>query len=104
MDEKRTDFRKLNDAKRALTCRMLGVGLVLYWLFKIVRDYFVGGPDAPDLKLLIIGIVVLGGGSLLVGLISWKAWKLAKENAVMTEEEIAELEALRAGDEAEEEA
>ena len=96
MDEKRVDFRKLNDAKRALTFRLLAIGVVLYWLiFDIVRPYLAGGPEAPNLTTLIIAIVIMGGGSALLGFVTWKAWKLAKENAVMTEEEIAELEALR---------
>ena len=96
MDDKRVDFRKLNDAKRALTFRILAIGVVLYWLiFDIVRPYLAGGPEAPNLTTLIIAIVIMGGGSAFLGVISYKAWKLAKESAYMTEEEIAEMEALR---------
>ena len=101
MDEKRTDFRKLSEAKRGLMFRVLAIGVVLYWLYGIVRDYLAGGPEAPSLTLLIIAIAVMGGGSVLLAVISWKLWKLAKENAVMTDDEIAEMEALRGDDAAE---
>ena len=100
MDDKRVDFRKLNDAKRGLLFRGLGVGVVLYWLIKdIVLPYLAGGEGAPTKGQLILGIAILGGGSILMAIISWKAWKLAKENAYMTDEEVAEMEALREGEE-----
>ena len=53
------------------------------------------------MTLLIVAIVVMGGGSAFIGWLTWKTWKKAKEEAVMSEEEIAEMEALRAGDEEE---
>ena len=100
MNDKRVDFRKLNDAKRGLMFRGLGIGVVLYWLIKdIVLPYLAGGEGAPTLGQLILGIAVLGGGAIFIALISWKAYKLAKENAYMTDEEIAEMEALREGEE-----
>jgi uncharacterized membrane protein YfcA len=44
MNDKRVDFRKLNDAKRGLMFRGLGIGVVLYWLIKdIVLPYLAGG-------------------------------------------------------------
>lgn len=99
--ETRTDFRKTNDANRAVMFRLVAIGVVLYWLFGIVKAYIQGGPEAPSLTLLLVAIVVMGGGAALVGWLTWKTWKQAKENAVMTEEEIAEMEALREGEEEE---
>ena len=96
--EVRTDFRKTGNANQALTFRLIAVALVLYWLFGIVKAYFEGGPEAPSLLLLVIAIVVMGGGAALVGLLAYKTWKKAKADAEMTEEEIAEMEALRAED------
>ena len=93
--EVRTDFRKTGNANQALTFRMIAVVLVLYWLFGIVKAYFEGGPEAPSLLLLIIAIVVMGGGAIFVALLTYKTWKKAKADAAMTEEEIAEMEALR---------
>ena len=97
----RTDFRKTNDATRVATFRLIAIGVVLYWLFGIVKAYIQGGPEAPSLGLLIVAIVVMGGGSAVIGLLTWKNWKKAKAEAVMTEEEIAEMEALREGEEEE---
>ena len=94
----RTDFRKANNANQALTFRLIAVALVLYWLFGIVKAYFEGGPEAPSLLLLIIAIVVMGGGAAFVGLLAYKTWKKAKADAEMSEEEIAEMEALRKED------
>ena len=35
--------------------------LLAYMLAKIVQAYIVGGADAPGIKVLLLGIVVLGG-------------------------------------------
>ena len=41
--------------------------LLAYMLAKIVQAYIVGGTDAPSVKVLLLGIVVLGGGIVFVG-------------------------------------
>ena len=99
--EQKTDFRKTNDANRVLIFRLIAMGAVLYWLFGIVKAYIAGGPEAPSLTLLIIAIVVMGGGAALVGVLTYQNWKRAKAEAVMSEEEVAELEALRTEEEPE---
>ena len=106
MEENRTpdtgkheDFRKVQKADRGLMFRILAIGVVLYWLAELVIDYFKGGPDAPSLTLLIVAIIVLGGGAALVGILAWKAWKAEKALAAMTEEEVADMQALREADE-----
>lgn len=38
--------------------------LLAYMLLTIVRAYLAGGSDAPDVKTLLLGIVVLGGGAV----------------------------------------
>ena len=40
--------------------------LLAYMLAKIVQAYIVGGTDAPSVKVLLLGIVVLGGGIVFV--------------------------------------
>lgn len=40
--------------------------LLAYMLAKIVQAYIVGGADAPSVKVLLLGIVVLGGGIVFV--------------------------------------
>ncbi|MBQ4577758.1 MAG: hypothetical protein IJA84_01740 [Clostridia bacterium] len=99
VNETRQDFRKVRSAKGGLLFRVVGICVVLYWLAELVVAYCKGGPDAPDLTLLIAATVIMGGGAALVGVLTWKAWKLEKEAAKLTEEEIAELDALRAEEE-----
>ena len=37
--ETKTDFRKTNDANRQVMFRLIAIGVVLYWLFGIVKAY-----------------------------------------------------------------
>ena len=92
---KREDFRQVRSANGALAFRILAVGLVLYWLYGLISAYCKGGPDVPSLTLLIVGIVLLGGGAILVAVLTWKAWKIDRAAAEMSEEEVQEMEALR---------
>lgn len=101
MEENRgkKDFRKVRSANSAMMFRILCICAVLYWLAELVVAYFRGGPDAPDLTLLIVAAIVLGGGAILVAILTWKAWKVEKEAASLSEEEVAELEAMREDEE-----
>lgn len=47
---------------------LVGTALLLlaYMLAKIVQAYVVGGADAPSVKVLLLGIAVLGGGIVFV--------------------------------------
>ncbi len=101
--QKHEDFRRAGNASRALLVHLMGAGLVLYWLYQIIRDFVKGGPEAPSVGLLIVAILILGGGSIAVALMSYRNYKLEKAAAEMTEEEVAQMEALRAEDEKEEE-
>ena len=40
--------------------------LLAYMLAKVVQAYIIGGADAPRIKVLLLGIVVLGGGIVFV--------------------------------------
>ena len=40
--------------------------LLAYMLAKVVQAYLIGGADAPSVKVLLLGIVVLGGGIVFV--------------------------------------
>ena len=44
---------RMQKAGRAATFRVVAIGVVLYWLMQTVVAYFKGGPDAPDLTLLL---------------------------------------------------
>lgn len=94
---------RMQKAGRAATFRVIAIGVVLYWLMQTVVAYFKGGPDAPDLTLLLISIVVLGGGAVLVGVMTWKTWQAEKRLAELEAQEAAEeaagLEAIEAAEE-----
>ena len=85
-----------------LMIRLLAIGYVLYMLYKIVTAYVAGGEDAPALWLLILSIVVLGGGSVGVGILTWKDYKAHKEaeaeQLALAEEEETEEEAQEESD------
>ncbi len=97
--ESRKDFRKTRSANQVLSFRILAILVVLYMLAQVVMGFIQGGPEAPSVGLLILAIVLLGGGSVGIGIMSYKQWKREKEAATLTEEELAKIEALRAEDE-----
>lgn len=82
--------------------RLLAVGYVGYLCVNMVKLYIEGGPEAPSLTTLILGLVVLGGGVIFMGIVSYKEWK---RNKVVYDQQMAELraeaEAKRAAEEAE---
>jgi len=71
--------------------RLVAVGYVLYIVYKTISLYVAGGEDAPALCMLCVSTVVLGGGAIFLGIISYKSWKSAKER--LQEELEAEAEA-----------
>ena len=81
--------------------RLLAVGYIAYLCVNIVKLYMEGGPDAPSLTGLILGIIVLGGGAAFLAILSYKEWKQSK---VAYDKYMAELrveaEAKRAAEEA----
>ena len=98
-------FRKNNDEqeKRPVNpnnmalIRVLAVGYLMYCLYEMVEMYKAGGEDAPSLGLLIGAIVLFMGGSVWVGIITWRQFKRLKEEqqAAWEEEERLEEEARR---------
>ena len=81
--------------------RVLAIGYVGYLCVNMVKLYIEGGPDAPSLTTLILGLVVLGGGVIFMGVVSYKEWK---RNKAAYDQQMAELraeaEAKRAAEEA----
>lgn len=85
-----------------ITFRLIAMGYVIYLCANMVKLYLAGGPDAPSLTTLILGLVVLGGGALFLAFLSYKEWKRAKiEYDAYMAELRAEAEAKRAAEEAE---
>jgi len=81
--------------------RVLAIGYVLYMCVNIIKLYIAGGPDAPSLTALILGVAFLGGGAAFMAVISYREWK---RNKTAYDEYMAELraeaEARRAAEEA----
>lgn len=50
--------------------------LVVLMYARVVKAYFVGGPEAPSVMLLIISGVVLGAGCVVVGVRAWRIYKV----------------------------
>jgi len=98
-NNKHVDFQRAKKANSGFLFRALGVVVVLYWLYEIIRDYLRGGPDAPTLAVLIVACIVMGGGAIFVAVVSLKAWKAEKAAAEMSEEEVEEMMALREAEE-----
>ena len=104
-------FNKKQDAKESnqpprnpsntIAFRLLAVGYVAYLCINIVKLYIAGGPDAPSLTGLILGLVVLGGGAIFLAIMAYREWKVGKPayDAYMAELR-AEAEARRAAEEA----
>ena len=81
--------------------RILAIGYITYLCVNIVKLYIAGGPDAPSLTALILGIAVLGGGAAFLGVITYKEWKTGKVAYDQYMAELrAEAEAKRAAEEA----
>lgn len=81
--------------------RVLAIGYILYMCVNIVKLYIEGGPEAPSVTGLILGVGLLGGGALFLAIISYREWKRGKEayDTYMAELR-AEAEAKRAAEEA----
>ena len=83
--------------------RVLAIGYIGYMCVNMIKLYTEGGPDAPSLTALILGMVVLGGGAAFLAFIAYKEWKRSKvEYDAYMAELRAEAEAKRAAEEAEE--
>lgn len=82
--------------------RILAIGYISYLCVNIIKLYNAGGPDAPSLTALVLGIVVLGGGAAFLAVMTYQEWKRGKVayDAYMAELR-AEAEAKRAAEEAE---
>ena len=82
--------------------RVLAIGYILYMCVNIVKLYMEGGPEAPGIGGLLLGVGLLGGGAIFLAIISYKEWKRnkAKYDAYMDEVK-AEAKAARETEEAE---
>ena len=79
MDEQKKP-RSTEELKRTIPFRLIAIAFLLYMLVDIVCKYVQGGPDAPTTFALVLAAVIMGGGSVLVGWLTWRNWKQAKKD------------------------
>jgi len=81
--------------------RLLAVGYIAYLAVNIVKLYLEGGPEAPSLAAMILGVVLLGGGAVFLAVLAYREYKTGKAAYDKYMAELrAEAEAKRAAEEA----
>ena len=70
-----TNPNPVRNPKGALAFRIFAIGAILYFLADLILAYVKGGEGAPTPALILVATVILGGGAILVGILTWKAWK-----------------------------
>lgn len=102
--ESENENRTPRNPNNLVMFRVLAIGYLFYLCVSIVKLYLAGGPDAPSLTALVLGVVFLGGGALFLAILSYKEWKRGKAeyDAYMADLR-AEAEAKRAAEEEAEE-
>lgn len=77
-DRKTKDEAESKKGKRSFspgahgTVYLLGAVYLVYLLVTFLQSAYEGGEEAPSLPLLIIGILVLGGGTVFLLLMAWR--------------------------------
>ena len=96
-------FRKKEKEERPINMttlimvRLLAVGYCLYCLWQIIQMYIAGREEAPSIWLLLLGILVLGGGSVFVAIVTVrKVLQLKAAERELLDAEDAELARLAA--------
>ncbi len=70
--------------------RILAVGYIM-WMYKdMIQMYIEGGADAPSLTMLLITGVIFIGGSIWIGITTWKQYKTMKAEMDEYNEMVAE--------------
>ena len=63
------------------------IAVVIYWFYQVVCNYLAGGPDAPNLATVIVGGIVMLGGSAWVGTTAVRIFLQEKRRAKEQPEE-----------------
>ena len=75
-----TNSNGFKNPKGALTFRILAIGIILYILADLWLAFVKGGEGAPGLTFIAAATAILGGGAVLVAILTWKAWKKDTED------------------------
>jgi len=68
-------------ATRNLLKYGLVLALLLYILYSFVTEYLGGTTEGFTLPIFIIGLVILGGGSVFAGSLTLRAWRESQAEA-----------------------
>ena len=71
--------------------RVLAIGYVLWIVKDLFVAYFAGGEDAPSLTMLLVASVLLVGGCVAIGIMSYGQWKRMKQLEKEYREEMARI-------------
>ena len=69
--------------------RVIAIGYVAWLLKDVVKSYFAGGPEAPSGLFVLLSVLILGGGCVWIGIMSFKQYKKMKEAERIYNEEVA---------------
>ena len=58
--------------------RVVAVAYILYMVWKCIQAYLEGGEGTPSLPVVVLTCLILGGGSIALGIISYRKWKADK--------------------------
>ena len=83
---------KVKNPNAMLGLEGLAIFMVLYMYHQLLRDYFSGMEDGPSLTVVIVGGIILVGGSIFVGI---QAIRLYRQTKQREKEEKAALEAAQ---------
>ena len=71
----------MSDATRSLLKNGLVFAFLGYTLYEFVMEYFRGTSEGFEIWILILGLVILGGGTVFTGLLTLRAWKASQSEA-----------------------
>ena len=83
---------KVKNPNAMLGLEGLAIFMVLYMYYQLLRDYFSGMEDGPSLTVVIVGGIILVGGSIFVGI---RAIRLYRQTKQREKEEKEALEAAQ---------
>lgn len=73
--------QKPRNINNVIMIRILAAGYLLYLFWEVLQMYFKGGEEAPEIWMLLLAALVLVGGPVVIGILTYKEWKRSRELA-----------------------
>ena len=74
-------MNQMNETNRNLLKNGIVFALLGYLLYQFVMEYLAGQSEGFTPLVFVIGLVILGGGTLFTGFLTLKAWKVSQAEA-----------------------